>query len=439
MGFFDVLIKPKETFEMEKGKETLGKAILPYAILSAIFGVLAAIVTPYNNTLLSIIPAFSNQLGLLLGTTSSAGTIIRIVTGAALFLAGILLQLIIIGWIFLIAKILGGKGSYTRLFYFESLFVWPMLVANILVAILSLIPIIGILIALAFGIWNIYLRLTMLKSAMEFGYIRAIATYLLSIIILVGIVLGIFVVGRLGLVDFSKAPILGNNQAGSSYNINLMAVGSISSELEAYLNSNEFQEKGITLDLIFSQQQLNEGDLNQADVILLTNEPTCNQVARDVIAKRVKAGAKLIIIGDTCSKISGDDNAYGWRTGTDDLSNIIPVTAGSPYKLEQSPQKVATSGKFKVIAAPDHPIFKAINNLDYDGTLPGAAIFEVLPKPDSRTLVLLSPEGTGEGVVRSYRMIIETKNAIYLAFDPSSQPSFGKELIQSLIVNIANT
>jgi len=258
-----------------------------------------------------------------------------------------------------------------------------------------------------------------------------------TIPILLIIILAIFVAGKFGVINFSDVPVL--KSVFPAPEIKVAAVGHISTGLKQYFDSEEFQQKRIVFTGEFAQSELYGGVLNNVDVIILMNEPTCDRTAREIIAKRVKDGAKLILIGDACTRVTGDESVYGWELGIDLLGNIVPVTAGSPYQREQSPaRKYVATGKFKIIADPTNPIFSAIKNQEYNGALPGAAIFEVLPKADSKVLVLLNPSGTTETVVPSYRMMIESNyflgKTMYFAYDPASQPTFGRNIFLSTIL-----
>jgi hypothetical protein len=52
--------------------------------------------------------------------------------------------------------------------------------------------------------------------------------------------------------------------------------------------------------------------------------------------------------------------------------------------------------------------------------------------------VLLNPSGTTETVVPSYRMMIESNyflgKTMYFAYDPASQPTFGRNIFLSTIL-----
>ncbi len=204
MGFFDVLIRPNEAFQMQKGRESFGKAIIPYAVLGIIFGVLAAIAVSIVGVVISTIPALAG-LRPISGTIASAGLAIGVAFGIGVLILEILAPIVFTAWIFLVAKLFGGKGNYTRLLYFGSLLVFPLLVASILVGLVSWIPIIGMLVMVAYYIWSIYIYIIVLKVAMELDTVKAILTFVISIVIPIVIIAIIAALGiAAGIASASK-------------------------------------------------------------------------------------------------------------------------------------------------------------------------------------------------------------------------------------------
>lgn len=108
------LTKPTETFTKQKGKASLGDAVIAMCLAGLVGGAIG---------------------GLLAGLT---GLVVGAIAG--LIVSGLLSPLIVNGVIWVMAKILGGKGSYSEQTYFYSLFAAPILIIG---GVLTLIPVVG--------------------------------------------------------------------------------------------------------------------------------------------------------------------------------------------------------------------------------------------------------------------------------------------------------
>ena len=108
------------------------------------------------------------------------------------------------GILFVIAKVLGGKGSYSSIFYLASLYAVPL-------AFVSWIPIVSLLASL----YSIYLIYLVIKISQDRSSERAIATVLIPIILVFIVVLIsiIFLIGSLaaisGLADITPTGLFG--------------------------------------------------------------------------------------------------------------------------------------------------------------------------------------------------------------------------------------
>ena len=84
-------------------------------------------------------------------------------------------------------KILGGQGKATEVYYLQSKLLWPTLVASIIVGVLTMIPILGFLINLAWTIYSIYLMVTLLAVVGKVSKLKALAGAII-VIVIVGII-----------------------------------------------------------------------------------------------------------------------------------------------------------------------------------------------------------------------------------------------------------
>ena len=151
----DIILRPKETFEEEVHEASFGRAALYFLMAGAVVGVYSGL----------------------------AGLISSMLAGTGLNLAGffsilILPFLIIFAGFFssafywIIAKILGGKGSFSSLFYINSTII-------LTIAIFLIIPILNILLV----IYAIYLSYLAIKISQELSTGRAVLTLFIPFII----------------------------------------------------------------------------------------------------------------------------------------------------------------------------------------------------------------------------------------------------------------
>ncbi|MCR4334911.1 MAG: YIP1 family protein, partial [archaeon] len=178
------ITKPQETFNAEKKNANLGIGIVNYAIAGLISGILAFL-------LFGIIGAiFGGSLEAVApGVLSIATTPIFQVIGA----------LIIAGLFFIVAKVLGGKGSFSQIFYLASLYAVP-------IALVSWIPFVGWLAS----IYALYLLYLVIKISQGLSTGRAILTILIPIVILfiIATILAV-IVGVAVLSAFGSLPTTG--------------------------------------------------------------------------------------------------------------------------------------------------------------------------------------------------------------------------------------
>jgi len=182
----NTITKPKETFAAEKGNASMGKAAVNYIIAGVISGVIAFLAT-------------------LIGL-SQTGSATTTAIGAGLGALGIIVSPIVtligafigVGIIWIFAKILGGKGTYTQLFFLVSLFAIPMAVIGLVIV----IPAVGSILGLLVGLYTLYLWVIAVQSSQELSTGRAVAAVLIPII-LIGIIIAILAV--IGLMALGTA------------------------------------------------------------------------------------------------------------------------------------------------------------------------------------------------------------------------------------------
>ena len=132
------ITNPRETFRNEKLNASFGKGAVNYFIA----GLISAI------------------LGLLISMTSANAGIAAafgVINLIILPIWNVIVGIITVGIIFLFAKLLGGKGSYSSMFYLISLAIVPItVIVALLSGLVALIPILAILVLLCFLILIVY-------------------------------------------------------------------------------------------------------------------------------------------------------------------------------------------------------------------------------------------------------------------------------------------
>lgn len=159
--WINAVTKPKETFAAEKANASIGTGAIYYLIGGLISGVIFFIINMIFSTATG-----GATVAAVAGVTGIIGIIITpILTVIASF--------IIVGIYFILAKIFGGTGSYSSLFYLMSLYAVPL-------SIFSQIPILGLLV----GLYALYLDFLVIKESQQLSTGKAIAVILIPIIII---------------------------------------------------------------------------------------------------------------------------------------------------------------------------------------------------------------------------------------------------------------
>jgi hypothetical protein len=189
MGFFDILTKPQPTMEAAKPKADLMAAIKTYVIYGVIAGLIVGIIFA---VVFSAIGAFLGPLTQqvpLFAFFAGLGLLAIIVMPILLAIWSVVGSAISYGILWIIAKVLGGKGTFTQNYYLGSRLVWPLFVAGIIVSILSMIPFIGWLISLLWLLYVLYLMVILLSVANNISKGKAVLVLVILLIIVALLVL----------------------------------------------------------------------------------------------------------------------------------------------------------------------------------------------------------------------------------------------------------
>lgn len=189
-----VLTKPSEaTFDAQQPKADLTKAVVGVLIAGVVSGVISAI-------LVLIFGAAGVLGGGGIGSAAAgvAGAIFSLIFTPIFAVVGVLVGSAIL---LAFARIFGGTGTYTVQTYLISLFYAPL---SIVTTIFGRIPILGALISLAVGIYEIVLITWAIKSTHRVTTGRAVLIWLVPGLIIGVIVLGCVAVAGLALLGLSS-------------------------------------------------------------------------------------------------------------------------------------------------------------------------------------------------------------------------------------------
>ena len=117
MGFFDILMKPDEVLAIEKPKANTVEAVKTYAIYGAIIGLVYGLIFGVLFGVIGTVAgAASAQAGGLLAGLGLAIIVVMPILGIVGSVVGSA-----IGWgiLMLLAKVLGGKGTFAENFYLD--------------------------------------------------------------------------------------------------------------------------------------------------------------------------------------------------------------------------------------------------------------------------------------------------------------------------------
>ena len=243
------------------------------------------------------------------------------------------------------------------------------------------------------------------------------ASYESVIPLILILILAIFIAGKFGILNLSSLPVVGS-LFGAPY-IKVLVIGTPSAQLEQMLQAEDFRVAGITYAGSIRQETIYPGTLDNFDIVILDNTRTCDRTVRKVVADKVKAGGKLIVIADACTTVNDDPNAVGWDIGIGTLGDVMPVKYGGILFHEPTGTTTSTvSGKFKAIAF-DNPIFNGLKNFQFSGP-----VTKVYPNPNSNVLAYIDNWGNRVTSPADFAIIeskgLLTGKVIYFSFYPDT-------------------
>ena len=148
-----------------------------------------------------------------------------------------------------------------------------------------------------------------------------------SIPLILMAILAVFVAAKFGFIECSNIP--GLSLICPAPQIRVAVIGNPSRGIENIIQSETFRGTGITYIGNFHQADVFDSRiLSQIDIIILQGEQVCDRNARKAITDKVKAGGKMIVIQDACTKVHDDNTVVGWDIGIGLLGDVMPVQIG---------------------------------------------------------------------------------------------------------------
>jgi hypothetical protein len=185
-----------------------------------------------------------------------------------------------------IAKLFGGTGTFQNNFYLGSKLLWPTLVANIVIFVLSLIPIAGILINLIWSLYSLYVFVVLVSVANNISRIKALIIILLPSILFTTVIamaalvvlvnpttaqgdfcdskFGPFVATQTNIGDRSSQFVF-VNQSGRSVTFNSVTITGLSNSGKPFSSNSILSETfdtGDTKSIVISHPPLGVGEYN---------------------------------------------------------------------------------------------------------------------------------------------------------------------------------
>ena len=176
----NAITNPKETFKKEEKKANIGEGVkqigIAGLITGAIVGIAAMVGLSYAGSVLGI-PGMTAGTGL--GVVALLSSIIM----TPIFM--VIYWILGSGIIYIFSMIFGGKGSFTKQSYLIAIYYAPIMVIT---SILGIIPVLGPIIGFIVALYSLYLLTMALKQAHKVSTGKAVAIWLVPMIVVMVIV-----------------------------------------------------------------------------------------------------------------------------------------------------------------------------------------------------------------------------------------------------------
>ena len=193
MEMFDnwmaVLSNPRKVLSAQSKKASVSEGAKNVAVASLISGIISWVIFSF-----------------IVKTPVTSGPLAGLASGASLaaipfgIVAAVIGGLIGAGILHLVAKLLGGKGKYETLYYLFSIVSAPIMVVSSLTQVLSVAtPVLTGLAGLAVALYAIYMEVLAIMQAHGFSTLRALATLLIPLVVVI-VLVGLLAVSLLAVI-----------------------------------------------------------------------------------------------------------------------------------------------------------------------------------------------------------------------------------------------
>lgn len=152
LEYFDILVKPEPTMVADKKNANTMTAVKTFALLGIVYGLIAAIMMIGLGGL-GFIGGDPGVGALFAGLGIISLIVLPIVTAVVV----VVFSYIWTGIIWIIAKALGGTGTFAQNYYLYSRVLFPAFFVGIALMIAGMIPLIGLIFGLIGFIFNLYM------------------------------------------------------------------------------------------------------------------------------------------------------------------------------------------------------------------------------------------------------------------------------------------
>ena len=131
---------------------------------------------------------FSNVRGIDPATLQGTSTVVSLICVPVIGLISVIITAIIVGITHLVARALGGTGTYNKLIYTTAAYSAPLTIVSSLIGV---IPVVGACVNLILGIYGLVLNVTSVKAVHQFDWGKAILS---SVVIWIGLLVLVAVI-----------------------------------------------------------------------------------------------------------------------------------------------------------------------------------------------------------------------------------------------------
>lgn len=183
MDFIEYIQHPRERLSEDVKKVDMDWAHKRFALCGAVIGLIIGIGLALVGGILGAVLGAAAQSNAVLGIVAGLGMlaiIIMPIVMAAVFVIG---SYIGYGVMYFIAKLVGGTGSLDANYFLGAKLLVPIIIANIIVNILGMIPLLGALIHVVWFFYSIYLTVVLVSVANKLSMGKSLIVILVPFIL----------------------------------------------------------------------------------------------------------------------------------------------------------------------------------------------------------------------------------------------------------------